>query len=119
MGFRGQHKNKRDENEPQIVDRLEWHGLLVERIDYPFDLLVTDRTLVWPVEVKMEGAQLTPNQKRLLAVGFPLIVLRSTLDVDEFVQEARWQSARPVSGGGLDDRAEAGAMRVQIRGRIG
>lgn len=64
MGIR-QYKNKRDENEPEIVDLLKKHGFSVLRVDEPVDLIVGRKGVTYLVEVKNgPKASLTPPQSR-------------------------------------------------------
>lgn len=55
---------RRDANEPEIVDALRSHGLIVHRIGEPGDLLVFNRQdRRWHVlEVKVPGGRLTRKQ---------------------------------------------------------
>jgi Holliday junction resolvase len=82
---RGQFKNKRDYNEPQIVDALQKHGFSVYRLDQPVDLVIGKGGRTWLAEVKMEGKQLNANQRKFYeAWRGNKLVLRSIEDVAEF-----------------------------------
>ena len=50
------HANRRDENEPEVVQYLEACGYSVRRIHVPCDLLVGRRGRTHLVEVKIQGA---------------------------------------------------------------
>ena len=52
MGFRGQHKNKRDDNEAEIFEELRAYGLSVEPMDKPCDAVVGYAARSYLVEVK-------------------------------------------------------------------
>ena len=56
---------RRDANEPEIVEELERHSYVVERIGNPGDLLVWNHyTRHWIcLEVKIPGGRMTPKQK--------------------------------------------------------
>ena len=63
MGIRGQHKNKRDANEPEIIDAFKAHGFDVVRVDEPTDLILGYAGSTFLVEVKNgEKAPLTKAQ---------------------------------------------------------
>lgn len=62
MGFRGQYKNKRDANEADIVAEIRAHGISVEHLDKPADLLCGYAGKDYLVEVKVGNANLTGPQ---------------------------------------------------------
>jgi len=65
MGFRGQHKNKRDAIEPDVIDAIEARGIAVYTMDRPVDLLCTFNGANLLVEVKSgPKARLTPPQEK-------------------------------------------------------
>lgn len=88
MGIRGQYKNKRDSNEPEIVEALEGYGFTVVRMDAPVDLAIGKRGITWLAEVKTEGGKFTEAQMRFFENwrGNHL-VLRTIQDVTEWVKE--------------------------------
>ena len=66
--MRGQYKNKRDENEPQIFDILRAHGLSVYPLNQPLDAVCGYRGVTYLVEVKNgPKAKLTKAQEAFLA----------------------------------------------------
>ncbi len=84
MGFRGQYKNKRDANEPDIVDAFRKMGCTVEHLDKPLDLLVGYQGRTYLVEVKAEKKDLNKTQEDWVKGwrgGFYLV--RSIDDVKE------------------------------------
>lgn len=105
MGFRGHYRNKRDYNEPQIVDAFKRMGCSVERMDTPLDLLVGYRGRSYLVEVKQEGKHLNAKQRLWCEAwrgGY--VVVRSVADVMETLRE--WGA--PVDG-----------QTIPLRGQIG
>jgi len=62
MGFRGKYRNRRDANEPLVVETLEKFGFSVERLDTPADLLVGHGGMTWLVEVKQPKGRLNEKQ---------------------------------------------------------
>jgi hypothetical protein len=83
--MRGQWRNKRDANEPEIVAELCAYGFSVVHLDQPVDLLIGKHGRTWIAEVKIEGGKL--NQKQ--AAFFEewrgnKTILRSVEDVAEF-----------------------------------
>jgi hypothetical protein len=81
---------KRDANEPKIVDVLEALGCSVDRLpggDGRMDLLVGDNWCGYrydfKVEVKMPGEQLNPKQRQYHAdwVGAPIHVVWTEADI--------------------------------------
>ena len=63
MTMRPSRKNRRDNNEPEIVEALKEHDCSVERMDKPADLLVGYKGENYIIEVKSEDGKLTPSQK--------------------------------------------------------
>ena len=57
MGIRGQYKNKRDANEPEIFTELRAYGLSVHPMDTPADALVGWLGRSYLVEVKQPKGQ--------------------------------------------------------------
>lgn len=90
MGFRGKYKNKRDGNEPEIIDELRAHGFSVYPMDQPLDLLVGFRGRTYLVEVKMPKAKLTKTQEEFLE-GWrgDATILRTNEDVTTFAVAVR------------------------------
>lgn len=72
---------KRDGNEKPIVTKLREHGYLVMYLN-EFDLLVSAplRKQVWMIEVKTEDGELKESQKKMIADGWPLHIVRSVED---------------------------------------
>ena len=66
--MRGQYKNKRDANEPQIFDILRAHGLSVYQLNQPLDAVCGFGGRTYLVEVKNgPKAKLTAPQEAFLA----------------------------------------------------
>ena len=86
---------KRDENEIDIVNTLKDFGADVFRIHAPCDLLVGYGGITHTVEVKTRKGKLTKGQKLFADhwSGAPLVVLRSTIDAEEFMKRLRKQKA--------------------------
>lgn len=86
--MRGQYKNKRDFNEPQIVGALQKHGFSVYRLDQPVDLVIGKGGRTWLAEIKMPGKDLNANQRKFYE-GWRgnKLVLRTIEDVAEFARE--------------------------------
>jgi len=63
MGFRNRFKNKRDANEPEIVETLEAYGFSVERLDTPLDLICGYQGRDYLVEVKQPLGTFTGPQE--------------------------------------------------------
>jgi len=97
MGIRGQHKNKRDANEPEIVEVLRAHGFSVERLDTPVDLLLGKFGQTWIAEVKIEGKALNANQVKFYG-GWRgnTTVFRSVQDVADFAREINLAQAKRI-----------------------
>lgn len=88
MGFRGNHANKRDYNEPEIVNALRKLGYSVERMDIPADLLVGKGGRCWLIEVKAEGKTLNAKQRKWADTWRGgLMIFRSVADVLEWHEE--------------------------------
>ena len=74
---------KRDAIEPFIVGLLRHRGYLVMQLD-TFDLLAFKHGEFWIVEVKSgEKPKLTRHQEKLVADGWPLVVIRSVEEAEE------------------------------------
>lgn len=74
---------KRDSLEPSVVSLLRSRHYKVMQLD-AFDLLVFKEGRFFIVEVKTgEKAKLTGHQLKLLAEGWPLIVIRSIEEAGE------------------------------------
>jgi hypothetical protein len=85
MGFRGQWKNKRDANEPEIVATLRAHGFCVIHLDQPVDLLIGKGGKTWVAEVKTPKGKLTAAQVAFYETWHGNhLVLRSTQDASDF-----------------------------------
>ena len=90
MGFRGKYKNKRDGNEPEIVDELRAHGFSVYPMDQPLDLLVGFKGRTYLVEVKLPKAKLTETQEKFLESWLgDVTILRDREDVATFAFAVR------------------------------
>lgn len=87
MGFRGRYRNKRDTNEPLIVQALQAHGFSVVRLDVPADLLLGKHGRTWLAEVKQEGCKLSDPQSDFYD-GWRgnKLILRGIEDVTEFAE---------------------------------
>lgn len=74
-----QRAERRDDNEPAVVDALRKAGALVERLSGPGlpDLLVLYRGQLFLIDVKSRRGQATMAQKRLLAQGWPIWFVRT------------------------------------------
>lgn len=82
------YRNKRDANEPAIVEALQKVGALVFRLDKPVDLLVCFRGQVFLVEVKMPKGRRTKDQEEFHA-AWPVHVLRHPDDCMDMLFGAR------------------------------
>jgi len=90
MGIRGQYKNKRDSNEPQIIATLEAHGISVVRLDTPVDLACGYGDRDYLVEVKTRSGTLTgPQEIFYEAWRGSKTILRSVEDAEEFARKIR------------------------------
>ena len=91
MGIRGQHKNRRDTNEPEIVAVLEAHGLSVERVDKPLDLIVGYGARTYLCEVKNgPKAKLTKFQEAFFGRWRGhATVLTSVKDAEQFARSVK------------------------------
>jgi len=76
-----------DRNQEEIITALQRTGWAVERIRQPTDLLIAKAGRMLLCEVK-DGpkAKLRPSQQRIIARGFPVIVIRSLDDVERLNQ---------------------------------
>lgn len=63
MGL-SRYANRRDANEPEIIQALEAIGVSVYPMDRPLDLLCGYRGKNILIEVKVPGGKLTPAQSR-------------------------------------------------------
>ena len=90
MGFRGKYKNKRDQNEPEIVAALKGVGVAVVSMDQPVDLLCWYGGETHLVEVKMPDGDFTKTQKKFLE-NWPgeVVTLRSVEEAIEWAKEVR------------------------------
>lgn len=72
---------KRDANEPEIVKALRDRGFLVKHLN-EWDLQVCRRNdkMIWMMEVKTEDGELKESQKKMIADGWPLYIVRSIED---------------------------------------
>lgn len=90
MGIRGQHKNKRDGNEAEILAELRGYGLSVYSMDAPADALVGYCGRSYLVEVKTPVGKLTEPQQKFLSVWRgDYTILRSIEDASAFAQTVR------------------------------
>lgn len=111
MGIRGQYKNKRDANEKDIVSVLEAHGMSVERLDTPADLLVGFRGRTYLVEVKTLTGKMSDPQKEFYRDW------RGNKTVLTDVDQARAWASSVRSGG--DDWQAIGAIAARmVRGDV-
>lgn len=58
--------NRRDANEPEVIDALEKIGCSVHQLDQPLDLLVGYRGINYLIEVKTDKGKLTKGQAEFL-----------------------------------------------------
>ena len=89
MGIRGQYKNKRDANEPEIVASLRAHGITVHPMDTPLDLLcATPDGRNYLVEVKSPTKPLSAAQERFVA-AWPgtWVILRTAEEADAWARK--------------------------------
>jgi hypothetical protein len=85
--MRGQWRNKRDANEPEIVAMFRAMGCTVARTDQPVDLIVGYRGVSHLVEVKVDGGRLNASQREFKASWRgDFAVVRSIEDVREVVE---------------------------------
>jgi Holliday junction resolvase len=82
-------KGKVDSNQAAIVSELRERGYLVLSLashgrGIP-DLLIFDGDRLSLIEVKSKEGKLTPDQERFQAQGWPVVVVRSELDLEEFI----------------------------------
>jgi len=90
MGIRGQYKNKRDANEPDIFDALRGHGFTVCPLDKPCDAVVGYQGRSYLVEVKMPKGKLTGPQEQFLEMWRgDFTILRSIDEATEFASKIR------------------------------
>ena len=66
LGYSNRHDAKRDENEPEIVNKLQELGFSVHRLNTPLDLLVGYNGMNYLIEVKMPKKKLTPAQQKFI-----------------------------------------------------
>ncbi len=77
---------QRDANEAELVRALRKCGFRVQlHSAWDLDLLCLRCKRVTPVEVKTAKGTLTVSQKKLLEEGWPLVVMRSTKDVGDWI----------------------------------
>ena len=90
MGFRGQYKNKRDANEPDIVSTLRAHGFSVEYLDKPVDLVCGYGGKDYLIEVKAPSGTLTGPQEIFFdSWRGSKTILRSVQDAEEWARNIR------------------------------
>lgn len=90
MGIRGQYKNKRDANEPEIFEELRAYGLSVFPMDKPADALVGWMGRSYLVEVKNPKGKLTASQETFLAAWKgDFTILRTVEEASEFARLLR------------------------------
>jgi len=90
MGFRGQHKNKRDANEPDLFSELRAYGLSVEPMDKPADALVGYLGRTYLVEVKTPKGKLTGAQEDFLETWKgDFHIIRTIEDASNFARAVR------------------------------
>ena len=100
MGIRGQYKNKRDANEPDIFDELRAYGLSVYPMDKPADALVGWMGRTYLVEVKNpEGKNKLsePQQEFLNTWKGDFTILRTVEEASAFARLLRSGSTVNVS----------------------
>lgn len=87
------HGNKRDSNEPEIVETLESHGFSVKRLDTPADLLCGYGGRDYLIEVKTPSGTLTgPQELFYESWRGSKTILRSVDDAIEFARGVRMAS---------------------------
>lgn len=90
--MRGQYKNKRDANEPEIFTELRAYGLSVYPMDKPADALVGFGGASYLVEVKMPKGKLTTAQEAFLETWKgDHTIIRTTEEASQFAQMIRGQ----------------------------
>jgi hypothetical protein len=90
---------KRDLNEPLIIEALQKHGVTVERMDKPVDLLCRYRGCVFLAEVKGIKARRRKDQptQNAFVDEWDVPLLRTVDDVAEIV--AQWaENAMKIGG---------------------
>lgn len=98
MGFRGKHKNKRDDNEQGIFETLRKFGLSVEPMDAPCDAIVGYGGRTYLVEVKTPKGKLTGPQLLFIERHKGCFtILRSGAEAEAFARQIR-ASTFPESG---------------------
>ena len=96
MGFRGQYRNKRDANEPAIVEALRAAGLSVVSMDTPADLLIGYGGCTYIAEIKAAKGKLTKSQAAFYVTWQGNVtVLRSVDDALAFAKEVRAEKRSP------------------------
>lgn len=91
MAWKPPQKARRDQNEPEIFEVFEAHGLKVEPTDKPLDCIVGFAGLNYLVEIKNgQKAPLTKGQKLFLS-EWPgqAAVIRSVDEAIAFAQQIR------------------------------
>jgi hypothetical protein len=107
MGIRGQYKNKRDANEPEIFTELRAYGLSVHPMDTPADALVGWLGRSYLVEVKQPKGKLTGPQEAFLETWKgDFTILRTVEEAAEFARILRAGSTVniPIIGQIIGDR---------------
>ena len=89
--MRGQYKNKRDANEPQIFDTLRAYGISVYPLNQPLDALCGFGGKTYLVEVKNgPKASLTPPQEKFLSKwNGQHVVLASVDEAEQWAKQVR------------------------------
>lgn len=90
MGIRGQYKNKRDANEPDLVAELRAYGLSVFLMDKPADALVGWMGSSYLVEFKVGKGKLTGPQEAFLETWKgDFTILRTVEEAADFARLLR------------------------------
>lgn len=77
------YRMQNDANQPDIVSKLRKAGYSVLIIGQPLDLLVSDASDMWLVEIKTKTGKLNPKQEDFILKwrGKPIIIARSFEEV--------------------------------------
>lgn len=116
MGIRGQYKNKRDANEPDIFTELRAYGLSVFPMDTPADALVGWMGRTYLVEVKQPKGKLTDTQEAFLDTWKgDFTILRTVEEASAFAQLLR---AGVVPYSRVDSALKPTTVAVPIVGQV-
>ena len=100
MGIRGQYKNKRDANEPEIFDILRAWGIQVEPLDVPCDAVCGYRGNNYLVEIKNgDKAPMTKSQAKFHADwNGDIVTLRTVDEAQDWARGVHKSGAVPFRG---------------------